>query len=91
MKIIKAIIFSLLTLAGGFAAIAVPFRLIGTLTNTALHTVFAVELAVYFIIAIFFLVEKEKKDRIRAREKERRLQRREKFIKAQEEYYDFAA
>ena len=91
MKVLKAIIYSVLTLAGGFAAIAVPFNLISTFKSEGLHIVFITELAIYFALGIIFLIAKEKKELKAKREKERRLERRAKFIKAQEEYYNLAA
>ena len=91
MKILKAIIYSVLTLAGGFAAIAVPFNLISTFKSEGLHIVFMTELAIYFTLGIIFLIAKEKKEIRAKKEKARRLERREKCIKAQEEYYNIAA
>lgn len=91
MKILKSILMSLITLAAGFAAIAIPFNLFKALNTEKLYIVFATEIAVYFIIAMLFLVSKELKENRKAKEKERRIKRREEFSKAQEDYYSLAA
>lgn len=91
IKILKALVFSVATLIAGYAAIAVPFQLIGTVSKSDLHLIFTVELGIYFLLAMLFLIVKEQRERQRRKEARRRSQRREKFIRAQNNYYHWAA
>ena len=89
--IIKGILMSAITLGVGFLALALPFRMFTELSRSEMHILFIAELAVYFVMGIAFLIFRDKKETEKARNEERRLARREKFKKAQEEYYDLAA
>ena len=88
--IIKWILMSALTLIVGFSAVALPFKLFN-LSGDAVRYFFLIELGVYFFLSMLYLVSKQKKKEKAMKEKRLRLERREKFQKAQEEYYSLAA
>ncbi len=89
--IIKGILMSLITLAAGFAALALPFRLFTALSPEGMHILFVTEITVYLVTGAVFLIIKGKNDKEKEKNEQRRIERRAKFEQAQREYYDLAA
>ena len=90
-RLIKGLMLALSTLSAGFVAIALPFRLFSTLGGNQVRWFFVLELALYFVITMVFIVAREKAKERKRKEAERRFQRRIKFETARKEYYDLAA
>ena len=90
-KILKGSLMSLSALVIGFLALALPFHLFSELNENGMRIFFIAEILIYFFLGMLFLFSKQKKAEKRAKEKERIINRREKFNKAQEEYYSLAA
>ena len=91
VTLFKTIIMSLGALVAGYAAISLPFKLFTRLSADGMRYLFIGELVLYFLISIAFIVAKEKSRQRKIKEAQKRVQRREKFQKAQEEYYSLAA
>ena len=84
-KIIKGLLISIITLAVGYFAIAVPFDLVSSASSFSAGIIFAVELGIYlFVGAVFILALDRKVERAR-KEKARQCKRTEKRKQAQEE------
>lgn len=90
-EIVKALVMSIAALTAGFAAISLPFKLFDELSADAMRYLFIGELCVYFVIAMLYIVKRERVKAKKAKEAEKRIARREKFQRAQEEYYSLAA
>lgn len=90
-KMISGLIMSTAALVTAFLALAVPFKLFGTLEGAQLRAIFLVEVAAYFVLGMLFLVFRERKRVKKEQAYLKRIERRQKFQKAQEEYYDLAA
>ena len=90
-KILKSMVLTLTSVVIGFIAIALPFNLLGTLTNDAVHIVFISELVIYFIVALVFLAVSDKKKQEKIKIEKRHEQRREKIERVQREWIDIAA
>lgn len=60
-KILKGILFSIITLAVGFAVMAAPFHLFTELTGMEMRILFIGEIIVYFAIFSIVMLIREKK------------------------------
>lgn len=89
--ILKGLIISVSTLAAGFLALALPFKMFANLSRHDMQVLFLAEIVVYFIMSMTYLIFRDKKETEKERNEERRVARREKFERAQKEYYDLAA
>ncbi len=90
-KIVKAFVISVLSLAVGYMAISLPFRLFDSLGGDMMHKVFIGELLIYLAIGMVFLAVQQKKSEQQKKSKERHIARREKIARVQTEWYDLAA
>lgn len=90
-RILKGLILSLSALTVAFLAIALPFRLFGTIEGAQLRAIFLSEIAIYFVLGMIFIVLKERKKAEKEKAEIKRIKRRERFQQAQEEYYNLAA
>lgn len=88
---VKGLVISALSLAVGYAAISLPFRLFDTLTGSMMQKVFIGELIIYLAIGMIFLVYQQKKKEQQAKYRQRHIARREKIARVQTEWYDLAA
>ena len=88
---VKGLVISVLSLAVGYAAISLPFRLFDTLERSMMQKVFIGDLIIYLTIGMIFLVVQQKKKEQQAKCEERHYARREKIAKVQSDWYDLAA
>ncbi len=90
-KVLKGILMSALTIAAGFLALALPFKMFTGLSSRDMQILFIAELVVYFVLGMIYLIFKDRNEAEKVKNEERRTARREKFEQAQREYYDLAA
>ena len=90
-KIIKGLLISIITLAVGYFAIAVPFDLVSSASSLSAGIIFAVELGIYLFVGAVFIIVTDRKEEKARKEKARQYKRIEKRKQAQEEYYSLAA
>lgn len=90
-EILKGIIISIITLAVGYAAMAIPFNLFLSVSKDGQRIFFLIELSVYFVVGCIFLLIQDKKEKQAEKEKERHRLREEKIKNVQENWYNIAA
>lgn len=90
-EILKGIIISIITLAVGYAAMAIPFNLFLSVSKDGQRIFFLIELSVYFVVGCIFLLIQDKKEKQAEKEKERHRIREEKIKDVQENWYNIAA
>lgn len=90
-RIIKGIMLTLVSMAGGFLALAVPFRIFDSLSRQGVQALFIAEIIIYFLTAMIFLCIKDKQKKKRAKRQQYYLKRKEKVEKMQEEWLNIAA
>lgn len=91
MNFVKGLLLSVLSLAAGFVAITLPFKLFSHLTGDALHLLFFIEIAIYLIVGSIFLIIAERKKQQKMKSKQRHIERSKKIKKVQEEWINLAA
>lgn len=90
-NLLKGIILTIVSLAGGFIALSVPFRIFSTLSSDGVRIMFIVEIAVYFALGMIFLVIKDNKEQKKRKQKQQHLARQEKINRVVDEWYNIAA
>lgn len=90
-NILKGIALSISALVIGFLAMAIPFQLFYRLSGLEMNILFTIELAVYFVLGIVFLLAKDKKNQRRERARELEKRHCERVKKHSESRLDFAA
>ncbi|MBQ9516559.1 MAG: hypothetical protein IJR60_00595 [Eubacterium sp.] len=88
---VKGLVISVLSLAVGYVAISLPFRLFDTLDSAMMQKVFIGELVIYLAIGLLFLALQQKKKEQQAKMQQRHSERRKKIARVQTEWYDLAA
>lgn len=91
MKFFKGLLLTLVSLAGGFIAIILPFGLTQNFSGDALHIFFFAEIAVYLVISLIFLLIADRKKEQRKKAEKRHCERCKKIERVQKEWYDLAA
>lgn len=91
MKFIKGLLFTLSSLAAGFIAISLPFKLFEELSTDGMHLLFISEIIIYFVTGMVFLLIAEHKKQCKAKSKERHIERNRKIKQVQEEWMNIAA
>ena len=89
-NLLKGIILTIVSLAGGFFALSVPFRIFSTLSGDEVRILFVTEIAVYFAVGMIFLVVKDNKEQKKRKQKQQ-LARQEKINRVRDEWYNIAA
>ena len=59
--ILKGLIISVSTLAAGFLALALPFKMFANLSRHDMQVLFLAEIVVYFIMSMTYLIFRDKK------------------------------
>ncbi len=90
-KIVKGFVLSVLSLAVGYAAISLPFRLFDSLNSGMMQKVFIGELLIYLAVGMVFLVFQQRKKEARVKSEQRHIERREKIERVKTDWYDLAA
>ena len=90
-KIIKGLLISVVTLAVGYFAVALPFNLVSSASSLSAGIIFAIELGIYLFVGAVFIIVLDRKEEKAKKEKMRQCKRTEKRKQAQEEYYSLAA
>lgn len=95
---IKTILLSAVTLAAGFIAMSVPFRLFDNLSQMQMRILLIAEVIIYFIIFSVVFLKKEANAQRKAKEKElkekhnkRVLKRKQKLSGITVQNFDLAA
>lgn len=91
-KIFKGILFSIITLAVGYGAMALPFHLFSELTRGEMRILFAAEIIVYFAIVSAVMLARESKQQKRALRRSAHQPRKQNFLDMQSQIctaYDF--
>ncbi len=90
-KVMKAVILSVLSLAAGYVAIAVPFNLFRVLGTEQMHWIFFGEVLIYSAIGCVFIALHQKQLTEKQRSKARHEERSRKIREVQSTWYDIAA
>lgn len=90
-KVIKGIALSIISLAVGFVAMVVPFRMLDMLSTRGMRILFIIETAVYFIAGIIVLLIQDKKIEQKEKSAQRHKEREIKIQNAQDNWYNIAA
>ena len=90
-NLLKGIILTIVSLAGGFFALSVPFRIFSTLSGDGVRILFVTEIVVYFAVGMIFLVVKDNKEQKKRKQKQQQLARQEKIDRVRDEWYNIAA
>ena len=69
-KIIKWLLISLVTLAVGYFAVAVPFNLVSSASSLSAGIIFAVELGIYLFVGAVFILALDRKEERAKKEKD---------------------
>ncbi len=90
-KLFKGILITLTSLTAGFFAICFPFHIFDELSTNSLRVLFACEIIVYLVVAMIFLLIKDKKDIQKSKEKQKQIKRNKKIEQFQKEWLNIAA
>lgn len=90
-EILKSILLTLASLAGGFAAISLPICIFGSMSTEQVRILFVTELAVYFTVGMVFLLIKDGREQKRKKQRAQHKQRQEKINRVIDEWYNLAA
>lgn len=84
-NIFKHILFSIITLAVGYGAMALPFHLLSELSRSEMRILFAAEIIIYFTIFSAVMLAKERKHKIKANNNTHAKKRKQDFFDMQNE------
>ena len=90
-NLLKSALLTLVSLAVGFIAIALPFNLFSTLTSDAMHIIFINEIIIYFSVAMIFLAISDKKKQEKIKLEKRHEERKQKIERVKRDWIDIAA
>lgn len=89
--LVKGLVLSVSALTVGFFAVAVPFRIFDTLSTEGVRILFAVEIALYFVLGLIFLGIQDRKNKQKAKAEERLAKRELKVREVVDNWYNIAA
>lgn len=90
-NIIQGLSLTIISLAAGFVAVGLPFKLFSNLSGEGLKLFFLIEMTVYVILGGIFLVLLDRKKRRQIKEKQRLIERQKKIDDVIENWYNIAA
>ena len=90
-NLLKSALLTLVSLAVGLIAIALPFNLFSTLTSDAMHIIFISEIIIYFSVAMIFLAISDKKKQEKIKLEKRHEERKQKIERVKRDWIDIAA
>lgn len=97
-KFLSTVLITVSSLAAGFAAMTIPFRLFDELSPAERKALFIAEIVVYFAITSIFLLIKEHKKEQRVKDEKMKNRHKERVSRRQQELkgikvsnYDLAA
>ncbi len=88
---VKGLLLSIVSLAAGFVAIGVPFRIFDFLSADGMRILFAIEVGIYLGIGLIFLTIQDSKKKQRAKEIKKHEQRQLKVKECVDNWYNIAA
>ena len=90
-KVVKGLLISAVSLPVCFFALALPFRLLGNMSDHAMEVLFMTELLVYLGAGLLFLTFQEKRNKEKEKAEKRHCKRRAQIMQFQRDWMDLAA